>query len=299
MRDLVLREPIGFGCNFADGPKPCMKPPRSWDVLDAVTSRSTPAESPRRSRRRDRRRWIAVVLAIALHLSILALFLGSRPRPDIGAGVGVGAMDISLAGFSHGSVATKMPAMPVSAAPSPTTAPPAPTDPIKARSVLAIVSDILAIPLPEHSVTPTPLTSPPSPAMAQAMAQASGAAGAACEIGGAVQTALGSDPDTHAAILLIPIKARSAADAIVMWNGAWIAPAEVGGAAAFDTLRIAIRKVVAAAQPECRDRNIVGPRFMLIPDGDVTLVMVFGNAAWRWSDLLVDPETPTSPSAYQ
>jgi hypothetical protein len=80
---------------------------------------------------------------------------------------------------------------------------------------------------------------------------------------------------------------------VMLWNGQWIAPGEVGEAAAFDTLRIAIRQIVAAAQPECRDAEIVGPRFMLIPDGEATMVVVFGDASWRWSDLLVDANEPT------
>ena len=135
--------------------------------------------------------------------------------------------------------------------------------------------------------------------MAQAIVQVSGAPGAACDIGSAVQTVLRSDPATQGAIVLVPHQARVAANALMMWNGQWIAPAEVGGVAALDVLRMAVRQVVAAAQPDCRDRAIVGPRFMLIPDGDTTMVMVFGDTAWRWSDVLADssPVQPAPPSA--
>jgi hypothetical protein len=240
-------------------------------------------------RDRSRRRWMAVTVALALHLAILALFLHSRPPVDKGVGEGRGAFDVSLAGFSRGAAPSKTPAQPTAPVAPAAPAPPAPADPIKPRSVLAIVSDILSIPLPEHSATPTPLAPAPSPVMARAIAQASGAPGAACDIAGAVETALRADPVTHGAVLLIPTKAGAAANAVMLWNGQWIAPGEVGGAAAFDTLRIAIRQIVAAAQPECRDAEIVGPRFMLIPDGGATLVVVFGTASWRWSELLVDP----------
>ena len=184
---------------------------------------------------------------------------------------------------------------PIAPAPSATRkppTPPAPPDPIKPRSVLAIVSDILSIPLPEHSVTPTPLVPTPSPVLVQAIAQASGAPGAACDVAGAVQTALRSDPETHGAILLMPRKQGVGANAVLIWNGAWIAPAATGDLPAFTTIRRAIRQIVAAAPSECRDQAMVGPRFMLIPEPESTMVVVFGNASWKWSDLLVDPDDP-------
>ena len=235
-------------------------------------------------------------LALILHLLILALFLFSHPRVDLGQGVGAGAMDLSLAGLGHAAapsprLATAAPAPPATPKPP---APPAPPDPIKPRSVLAIVSDILSIPLPEHSVTPTPLVPTPSPVLAQAMAQASGAPGAACDVAGAVQTALRSDPETHGAILLMPRSQGAGADAVVIWNGGWIDPAATGGLPALTTIRAAIRQVVAAAPAECRDQAIMGPRFMLIPEADTTIVVVFGDASWKWSDLLVDSDRPIS-----
>jgi hypothetical protein len=245
--------------------------------------------------RASRRRLWGLGLALGLHLLILALFLFSHPRVDIGQGVGAGAMDLSLAGLGHAEapsprLATAAPARPA------TPKPPAPPDPIKPRSVLAIVSDILSIPLPEHSVTPTPLIATPSPTLVQAMAQASGAPGAACDVAGAVQTALRSDPETQGAILLMPRKQGVGANAVLIWNGAWIAPAATGGLPAFTTIRGAIRQIVAAAPSECRDQAMVGPRFMLIPEPESTLVVVFGNASWKWSDLLADPDGPQAGS---
>ena len=237
------------------------------------------------------RRLPALAIALGLHLLFLIYIFANPPRVTIGQGVGDGAMDVSLAGLGHAEATPSHAARAVQAKAAVTTppAPLRPTDPIKPRSVLAIVSDILAIPLPEHSVTPTPLVAAPTPVVAQAMAQAAGSSGAACDIAGAVQTVLVADPAAHGAILVIPTKVHSASNAVMMWNGQWVAPADVGGASAFQTLRTAIRQVVSAAGSDCRDREIVGPRFMLVPDGDATMVAVFGNASWRWSDLLVDP----------
>jgi hypothetical protein len=243
-------------------------------------------------RRRRSRRLLAVALALALHVLLLIFFISSHPHTNVGQGVGVGAMDVSLAGLSRVATASSRPTPatpPRAAAPA---KPPRPPDPIKPRSVLAIVSDILSIPLPEQSVTPTPLVAAPSPVVAQAMAQAAGAPGAACDIEGAVQTALQSDPETHGALLLIPRDARSAGHAVMVWNGQWIDPAEPGAVAALTTLRAAIRQIVAAARPDCREQDIVGPRFMLVPDADSTMVAVFGDASWRWSELLVDANEP-------
>ena len=180
--------------------------------------------------------------------------------------------------------------MATAAAPSAKPSPPAPADPIKPRSVVQIVSDILAIPLSEHSVIPQPLVSSPSPTLVEVAAPASGSPGAACDVGGAVQVALRSDPAAHGAVMLIPRRDRSAANAVMMWNGQWIDPIEVGGVAPFSTIRTSIRQIVATARPDCRDQEIIGPRFMLIPDADgAMVVVVLGTASWRWSDLLVDP----------
>ena len=226
---------------------------------------------------------------MALHLAILALFIVAHPPVNVGEGVGAGAMDVSIAGFAHGAAPTPTKAPPAAPAAPSTAAPPGAAEPIKPRSVLQIVSDILAIPLPEHSATPTPLTVPPTPVIAQAMTQASGAPGAACDIDGAVRLALTSDPATHAAVLLIPHKERLAANAVLLWNGAWTTDADLAGADAFKTIRTAIRQIVASAQPECRAQDVTGPRFILVPDTDGMMVIAVGNAIWRWSDLLVDP----------
>ena len=266
---------------------------RVLDVKNPVTSLASPTRA-RVFDRRTYRRWIAAALAIVFHLVVLSLFLESHPRVNSGEGVGAGAMDVSLAGLSRGSAPSRAHAATASAASPAKPAPPAPADPIKPRTVLQVVSDILAIPLPEHSAEPQPLTNTQSPTVAQTSAPASGAPGAACDIGRAVQSALQSDPEAHGAILLIPSRERSAANAVMLWNGQWIEPAEAGGDAAFATLRIAIRQIVATAEPDCRDQPIVGPRFMLIPEARATMVVVVGAAAWRWSDLLVDAGSPVS-----
>ncbi len=245
----------------------------------------------------NRRRWVAAGLATALHLAILALFLGGRPAPTTGEGVGAGAMEVSLAGFSRGATPTPAHAAPAPAAPSAKPAPPAPDDPIEPRTVLQTVSDILAISLPEQSATPRPLVANVNPTIPQTAAAASGAPGAACDIEGAVQTTLRSDPGAHGAVLLIPRRQRSAANAVLLWNGRWIDPAEVGGATAFETIRTSIRQVVSTAQADCREREVVGPRFMLIPEGEGMVVAVVGNASWRWSDLLVDPVSTPAEGA--
>ncbi len=250
----------------------------------------TLAESAPRSDRSGRHRWVAAGSAVAVHLAILALFLGSHPPATMGEGVGAGAMDIELAGFSKGSAPSPAHAAAKPRASPSKPAPPTASDPIKPRTVLQVVSDILAIPLPEHSVTPQPLVSSPTPTVIQAATPASGSPGAACDIGGAVQVALRSDPAAHQAVTLIPRPDRSAANAVMMWNGQWIDPAEVGGAASFSTVRTSIRQIVAAADPGCRDQELVGPRFMLIPDAEGAMIVVaVGNATWRWSDLLIDP----------
>lgn len=242
-----------------------------------------------------RHRLAAVVFAVGLHLLILTLFLTGHRDTKVDAGVGLGATNVSLAGLSRSVSQRSQAATPPKAAvpPVPPT-PPQPVDQIKPRSVLAIVSEILAIPLPEQSVTPTPLVSTPSPAMVEAVAQVSGASGTACDITGAIQTALRLDPVVHNSLQLIPSKERTAANAVVVWNGQWLGSGGIGPDPAFDSLRGAIRQIVSAAPVECRDRQLVGPQFMLIPNGETTVTLVFGNASWRWSDLSVDATASSS-----
>ena len=248
----------------------------------------------------SRQRLVAVGFAVALHLAVLVLFLHSHPRGRAIDGLGLGTMNVSLASLSRarGSSSAARVA-PVRAAAPAKPAPTAPADATKPRTVLQIVSDIVAIPRPGHPVTPTPQppVNAPTPEVAPAETTPSGSPNAGCDIGGAVQTALRSDPAAHRAVQLITMRERSAANAMIVWNGQWVSPTDIGEVSPFGILRTVIRQVVVSVSPDCREQVIVGPRFMLIPDLEVTIVVVVGNASWRWSDLLVDRETPAQPSA--
>ncbi len=252
-----------------------------------MSSYAPPISEKERAPQGAPRRWVAVSLALIAHLAILMLFLSSHPRTRAGAGVGTGAMDVALAGFSRG--ATPAPTHTTAPPPIPTSPPSLPVpleSPIKPRSVVAIVSDILSIPLAEKSVLPSPLTPPATTTATQSESAASGSQGAACDLAGTIQSTLVSDPMTHQALVSIPRQNRSAADAVMLWNGRWTDAAVLGGAPVLTAVQSAIRGIVSSARADCRDQINTGPRFIFVPEPDGEMIIAIGSGSWRWSDMM-------------
>lgn len=122
---------------------------------------------------------------------------------------------------------------------------------------------------------------------------ASAAAGTPCQLGQWLQTALQADPQTRAALTHIPRPSRSLANAIMVWDGDWVAT-ESRAFLGMVAIRDAILAGVRAAPAACRDQPIQGPELLLLADGAQTTVIVVGSGAWRWADLL--REEPASPT---
>ena len=133
------------------------------------------------------------------------------------------------------------------------------------------------------------LTAQPSPVRAQTASAPSPASPAAgdrsCRILDALQTKLRSSAEVHLAVSAIPRQSRSVANAILLWNGEWIEPASVGGAASLAAIELQVDDVVAHASPECRQELQSGPRLLTLGDANDTLVLAFGSGRWRWEDL--------------
>ncbi len=149
---------------------------------------------------------------------------------------------------------------------------------------------------------PAPLDLP-SPLVAADEGAASASAGAAggggCELGAQAAAAIEQDPAAMAELTAFPPGIRTEADAVLLWNQAWLAtPASIAspaGPAVAGALRKRIVAVVTAAPPGCREATAIGPSFIPIRESGRTTMLVIGSGAWRWDDLIrTDQNCPAS-----
>lgn len=118
-----------------------------------------------------------------------------------------------------------------------------------------------------------------------------GAAAGGCSIDGALQALFAAEPTVRAALVAIPRDARSVANAIQLWDGAWTPPPTPEGEPALAVIRAAIVETVSQAPARCRDEHLQGPRFLIVSQADnMTTVLVLGSGDWRWTDLSPRPQ---------
>lgn len=116
---------------------------------------------------------------------------------------------------------------------------------------------------------------------------ASGDAGPGCRLEAAVGQALQADERTRSALQRLPRSARSVANAIMLWDGAWV-PDGPATAGAFAALRESISAELTAAEPSCRAEVLAGPVFIPVETGGETVVLTVGSGVWRWGQLTED-----------
>lgn len=109
----------------------------------------------------------------------------------------------------------------------------------------------------------------------------------ACQLDAALQASLGQDPEVLSALTRIPRKARSVANAIMLWNGRWIAGESVGGESALSSIRQSIQKGVRTASAACQQSTVRGPVLIAVLSQPETTILAIGSGEWRWADLLV------------
>lgn len=125
----------------------------------------------------------------------------------------------------------------------------------------------------------------PTPTEQQNRPQAGEAGG--CALAARTAEAIAKDPAAMAELAALPPAYRTSADAVMLWNGEWLAGAPGSIASpATPSLRRVVAQVVAEASPECRAAPMGGPQFVAIPEQGRTTTLVIGSGAWRWSDLL-------------
>lgn len=118
-----------------------------------------------------------------------------------------------------------------------------------------------------------------------------GGDGGGCGIDHAIQARMIVEPAIQTALAGVPRDSRSVANAIQLWDGAWIPSLSPEGEPALAALRKAIAETVAEAPISCRNQDILGPRFLIVSHaGGSSTVLVVGSGLWRWGDL--SPETP-------
>lgn len=111
-----------------------------------------------------------------------------------------------------------------------------------------------------------------------------------CPIAEDVAKGLVADPVALDAILHAPAEIRSVADAIVVWNWAW-APAAADLQSPLGTVRTNVLATLRSAPADCLSPIVTGPRLIAIPDGERTMILVFGSGDWSWR-ALVEPNPP-------
>lgn len=120
----------------------------------------------------------------------------------------------------------------------------------------------------------------------RSFAEAAGAPGAPCQLADLLQQSLRGDLRVAAALTQLPRSDRSVANALILWDGAWVYPADMRDRPALDSLRAAIVDRLQFARSDCLARPNAGPVFLLIPRTQETVVLTVGSGEWRWSDLM-------------
>ena len=124
--------------------------------------------------------------------------------------------------------------------------------------------------------------------------------GQGCSVANAVSAALIADKDAMAELAALPGDVRSDADAVMLWNGAWLdtdpATQMQMASTPIPALRRAVSDAVLALPAECQEVEMAGPQLLPIPEPGRTTMVVIGSGVWRWSsliDLPIDPSLDT------
>ena len=240
-------------------------------------------------------------LGCALVLHVLALaFLAltwrvTIPPPEPAEPV----MLVSIAGPGAAlASAEATPAPPVPAAAPPDPAPETPEQPVDQPSTQtgAAVALKPAVDPPKDLVTvpadpaiggaPPPGAPPTVPSRAVRALAAAQAGGKPCQILDVLHAMLQTSDEVRAALPRIPPRARSVANAVMLWDRRWMAADGLGGPQAVGPIQSTVLWGIRAAPASCQMEVVRGPRLIAIGDARDTVVLAFGSGEWRWGDLL-------------
>lgn len=233
---------------------------------------------------RPSRKHAVLAASVLAHAGLLGLLFLSAPEPGVEADAGVFPISLMNRATAAPRLAKPTPPTPPPATPSAPEAPEVEVEPPAPTDVEPIFVDATLPPV-DPTAEPDPLTTPAALSVAAA---ASAAAGETCQLDGWLQAALQTDPAVTLALAAIPRPARSVANAIMLWDGRWVAAGPVAEAAA--PIRTALINGVMAAPEACRTEVLRGPRLLILPDSIGTTVLAVGSGEWRWGDLLVEDQ---------
>lgn len=228
-----------------------------------------------------------MTIAIALHLALLAWLIAAGSVPAARRLPVPLTINLSLPPAADDAAAPAAAGSPPEAAPRPLP-PAAPTPPpeIPLPSAETLPFDPPAL-VPQFDAEPDPAVTGDVTTLASPNAVGLGAGGD-CSLADAVSQALERNVDAKAALARIPPQSRSVANAVMLWDGDWIASERVGGPVALNSVQKAIAETLDSASAECRLRSESGPSFLIVRGSPDTIVLAVGSGAWRWSDLLTD-----------
>ena len=202
----------------------------------------------------------ALYLTIAIHAVIVLLALLPAAAPIAVRGASLKIFDVPQG------------------PPDPDPEPARPRQPLRVppQSVDAVVVPPPIIPLPA-----------PSAIVVTMLAQSEvDARGGACDLTDPVRAALLESALVQDRLTRMPRAHRSVANAIMVWNTEWIVLDHRLDFEALDAIRDVVAGTVAAASETCRLQGQNGPRLMIIPIADTSIVLAIGSGQWRWQDVL-------------
>ncbi len=221
-----------------------------------------------------------LIAIIAIHLLLLLWFVTRPPAVQAVRDHGRGLTLISLADGQRSATPPTKPKPP-----QPSLIPPP------------------AIILPSLLATPTAAQ---NPSASESGTPQAGEAGG-CSLSVRTVEAIATDPAAMAELAALAPAYRTSADAVLLWNGEWLASGQGSSASPVTpALRRVIEQIVTEASPECQAAPTTGPQFLAIPEQGRTTILVIGSGTWRWSDLLATsttclgsaPEACLSPSPH-
>jgi hypothetical protein len=255
--------------------------------------RSNLADAGERRPRRGRRTLFAVTFAVVAgaHMLLLVRFPAQAHPVPLATQTPVVSIDLaSLAASAETGPPIPAPPPPAVNPPDPAPDPPAtpaPSPPAPAPDAKPDLNSLTPPPL-DLTTEPmqlTPSVNAPMTAAPDAVAKLASDAGATCDLTATLQAALQANEAVRNDLAAIPQASRSVANAVQLWNGAWVDAQGIGGDAVVGPIRAAIVAVVEQAPAACHDRSIAGPRLLTITDPRGTVIIAIGSDIWRWSDL--------------
>jgi len=104
-----------------------------------------------------------------------------------------------------------------------------------------------------------------------------------CDMVGGVEARMQADPAVLKALSALPPDARSVANAVMLWDGAWtLGPSPSAALLALDQ---GLGRALNGAPPGCLDAQVLGPRLVTLRDARGATLLVIGSGEWRWSQL--------------